>query len=82
MNKPNFANRTLWIDDNLRVLRGVNSECVDLIHLAPPFNTDRLYNAPPGSKAAGAQFDDTWRMDKVKAERAELQEVADSAYRR
>ena len=43
--KPNFLNRTLWIDENLRVLRGINSECVDLVCLDPPFNSKRLYNA-------------------------------------
>ena len=79
MGEPNFLNRTLWIDDNLRVLRGINSECVDLICLDPPFNSNRLYNAPLGSKAAGAQFDDTWSMDGVKSEWAELQEAADPA---
>ena len=77
--EPNFLNRTLWIDDNLKVLRGINSECVDLIYLDPPFNTNRLYNAPLGSKAAGAKFDDTWTMNGVKAEWAELQEAADPA---
>lgn len=79
MGEPNFLNRTLWIHDNLPVLRGINSECVDLIYLDPPFNSDRLYNAPLGSKAAGAQFDDTWTMDGVKSEWAELQEHADPA---
>lgn len=49
---PNFLNRTLWIDDNLKVLRGINSECIDLICLDPPFNSNRLYNAPLGSDAA------------------------------
>ena len=76
---PNFLNRTLWIDDNLRVLRGINSECVDLIYLDPPFNTKRIYNAPLGSKAAGAKFYDTWTLNSVKAEWAELQEAADPA---
>ena len=75
----NFLNRTLWIDDNISVLRGMNSECVDLIYLDPPFNTRRIYNAPLGSAAAGAKFDDTWSMDGVKAEWAELQEQADPA---
>ena len=74
---PNWANRTLWIDDNLRVMRGMNSESVDLIYLDPPFNSQRLYNAPLGSEAAGATFDDTWRMDALKEEWAELQEAAD-----
>ncbi len=72
----NFANRTLWIDDNLPVLRGINSECVDLVATDPPFNSKRLYNAPFGSASAGAQFDDTWTLDSVKMEWAELQEVA------
>ena len=31
MTSPNFANRTLWTGDNLDILRGMNSECVDLI---------------------------------------------------
>ena len=79
MGEPNFANRTLWIDDNLRVLRGINSECVDLIYLDPPFNSKRVYNAPLGSAAAGAKFDDTWTLDVVKSEWAELQEAADPA---
>lgn len=66
----------MWIDDNLRVLRGINSGCVDLVATDPPFNSKRLYNAPLGSDAAGAQFDDTWTMDSVKEEWAELQEAA------
>lgn len=78
--KPNFLNRTLWAElDNLPVLRGINSECIDLIYLDPPFNTKRLYNAPLGSEAAGAKFDDTWTMDNVKNEWSELQEAADPA---
>ena len=77
--EPNFLNRTLWIDDNLKVLRGINSECIDLVCLDPPFNSKRLYNAPLGSDAAGAQFDDTWTMDSMKAEWTELQGAADPA---
>ena len=26
---PNWVNRTLWTGDNLDILRGMNSECVD-----------------------------------------------------
>ena len=62
MAKPNFANRTLWTGDNLDVLRGMNSDCVDLIYLDPPFNSNRNYAAPIGSKAAGAAFKDTWTL--------------------
>ena len=35
---PNFADRTLFIDDNLTIMRGMNSESVDLIATDPPFN--------------------------------------------
>ena len=34
----NVKNRTLFIGDNLPVLRGINSESVDLIVTDPPFN--------------------------------------------
>ena len=40
----------------------MNSETVDLIYLDPPFNSDRDYAAPVGSKAAGAAFKDTWYL--------------------
>ena len=60
----NFAPRTIWTGDNLDILRGINSETVDLIYLDPPFNSNRTYSAPIGSKAAGAAFEDTWTFDK------------------
>ena len=53
---PNFADKTIWTGDNLDILRGMNSECVDLIYLDPPFNSNKDYAAPVGSKAAGAAF--------------------------
>ena len=59
---PNFADKTLWTGDNLDILRGLNSETVDLIYLDPPFNSNRNYAAPVGSKAAGAAFKDTWTL--------------------
>ena len=59
------ANRILYVADNLRVMRGLNSESVDLIATDPPFDTKRLHNAPMGSKSAGQQFDDRWRWDEV-----------------
>ena len=43
----NWKNRTLFTGDNLDVLRGMNSESVDLIYLDPPFNSiggERLPN--------------------------------------
>ena len=65
MPEPNFTNRTVWTGDNLDVLRGLNSGSVDVIYLDPPFNSNRTYAAPIGSKAAGAAFKDTWTLDDV-----------------
>ena len=62
MTAPNFADKTIWTGDNLDILRGMNSETVDLIYLDPPFNSNRNYAAPVGSKAAGAAFKDTWTL--------------------
>ena len=61
----NFVNRTLWTGDNLDILRGMNSECIDLIYLDPPFNSNQDYAAPVGSAAAGAAFKDTWTLSDV-----------------
>ena len=65
MTTPNFKNRTLWTGDNLDIMRGLNSETVDLIYLDPPFNSNRQYAAPIGSEAAGAAFKDTWTLSDV-----------------
>ena len=63
--RPNWTNRTMWTGDNLDIMRGMNSESVDLIYLDPPFNSNRNYAAPIGSEAAGAAFKDTWTLDDV-----------------
>ena len=62
MATPNFRDKTIWTGDNLDILRGLNSETVDLIYLDPPFNSNKNYEAPVGSKAAGAAFKDTWTL--------------------
>ena len=59
--KPNFRNRTLYHGDNLKFLRGMNSEAVHLIATDPPFNKNRDFHATPDSLAAGARFRDRWR---------------------
>ncbi len=63
--KINVEPNTLFTNDNLFVLNGMNSACVDLIYLDPPFNSKRFYSAPIGSKAAGASFKDMWSWDDV-----------------
>lgn len=55
-----ISNRTIFTGDNLNVLRGVDSDSVDLIYLDPPFNSNAGYAAPTGSKTAGAAFIVTW----------------------
>ena len=61
----NIQPNALFTADNLYVLNGMNSECIDLIYLDPPFNSKRLYKAPVGSKAAGAAFEDMWSWKDV-----------------
>ena len=60
---------TLYYGDNLEILRNTEyfpDECVDLIYLDPPFNSNRNYNvlfkAPSGadSEAQITAFEDTW----------------------
>ncbi len=64
----NIKNRTLFIADNLDILRGINSDCIDLIYLDPPFNSKRNYKAPIGSPAEGAEFKDIWTDADIKYE--------------
>ena len=68
MAELNVENRSLFVGDNLDVLRGINSGCVDLIYLDPPFNSKKNYAAPIGSRAAGAKFDDFWTLDEINRE--------------
>lgn len=71
-----IANRTIFTGDNLQILRGMNSAMFDLIYMDPPFNSNRNYSAPIGSKAAGAHFVDIWTSDMVKD--AWLGEIAEN----
>ena len=64
----NFQNRTLFIADNLDIMRGMDDETVDLIYLDPPFNTKKNFKAPIGSPAEGAEFKDIWTDEDIKFE--------------
>ncbi len=68
MTNCNIQNRTIFCHDNLDVLRGINSECIDLIYLDPPFNKNKKFTAPIGSSAEGAEFSDIFREEDVKAD--------------
>ena len=61
----NVNPKTIFTGDNLPIMRGMNSESVDLIYLDPPFNSKVNYAAPIGSEAAGAEFKDTWTLRDV-----------------
>ena len=61
--KINVENRTIFCHDNLDVLRGINSNAVDLIYLDPPFNKKKIFTAPIGSSSKGASFKD-WIEEK------------------
>ena len=63
MTTPNWKNRTVFVGDNVNVLRGMNSESVDLIYLDPPFKSDKKYERPIGGDKAG--FKDTWTLNDV-----------------
>ncbi len=68
-------NRTIFEADNLHVLRGLDTDTVDLIYLDPPFNSNRTFEAPVESEAAGAAFKDSWTLsDLDKASHGELAE--------
>ena len=75
MGDPNWVNRAIVTGDNLDILRKMNSESVDLIYLDPPFNSNRNYEAPIGSEAAGAAFKDTWTLSDL--DRAWIGLIAD-----
>lgn len=55
----------LYYGDNLEVLRGFPDECVDLIYLDPPFNSNAGHNvlfksaSGAGADASIEAFDDT-----------------------
>ena len=56
-------NRTIFTGDNLDVLRGMNDDCIDLIYLDPPFNSNAEYENPFDK---GVKFHDIWSWSKVR----------------
>ena len=65
MPTPNFADKTIWTGDNLDIMRGMNSESVDLIYLDPPFNSNQQLRRPGGQrggKKRGGPHEDTWTL--------------------
>ena len=67
----NFLDNTLYEMDNLIVLRGMNSETIDLIATDPPFNTKRNRTKTAGHYVDKWKFGDTnilpdqWKWNEV-----------------
>lgn len=59
MGDPVSARNRLYRSDNLPVLRGLDSDSVDLVYLDPPFNTRKP------QKKESASYRDTWRWTDV-----------------
>ena len=78
----NINPKTIFTGDNLPIMRGMNSESVDLIYLDPPFNSNANYAAPIGSEAAGAAFKDTWTLSDIDIAWLDLIEVKHPALNR
>ena len=55
----NFPDNVLYQADNLDILRGINSETVDLIATDPPFNTRQLRSGAAGFYADNWKWGDT-----------------------
>jgi len=64
----NVKPRTIFCRDNLDILEGLNTACIDLIYLDPPFNKNKTFTSPIGSSAKGAGFKDIFRAEDVKDE--------------
>ena len=86
--QPNIFNRTIYLNDNLDVMRKINSESIDLIATDPPYNKGKDFHATPESLSDGASFQDRWSwkddveqvwVDQIEDDRPALKEVIDSA---
>lgn len=62
LNHRYLAGNALVCADNIDVLKELPDECVDLIYLDPPFNSNQFYVAAFGDKGmVRAQLRDIWR---------------------
>ena len=67
----NFPDNVLYELDNLDVLRGMNSETIDLIATDPPFNTKRNRSGSAGYYVDNWKWGDTgilpdqWKWNEV-----------------
>ena len=61
----NVKPRTMFIGDNLPVLRALDSESVDMVYADPPFGSGKKRSAPINAQAAEAMFRDVWSLSDI-----------------
>ncbi len=58
---PYLSGNALVCDDNINALRELPDECIDLVYLDPPFNSNQFYVAAFGDKGmVASQLRDIW----------------------
>lgn len=77
---PDPETNTLYYGDCLDWMQQWPDECVDLVYLDPPFNSNANYNiifgTENGTPAQVRGFVDTWKWDDAAHERSEMLEAA------
>ena len=68
MAAQNIKNESLILGDNLKVMRGMNSESFDLVYLDPPFNKSYAFK---NENVEGYEFDDKWARRPLEKEEQE-----------
>lgn len=69
--KPNWNNQSVFIGDNIDIMRAMNTESVDQICTDPPFNKNKRFDHvfEKGKRTIG--FEDAWTMDDARKEEFE-----------
>lgn len=68
--KPNWNNQSVFIGDNIDIMRAMNTESVDQICTDPPFNKNKRFDHVFGGKKERG-FEDAWTMDDERKEEFE-----------
>ena len=64
----NVPDRSLFIGDNLEILRGINTDAVVFVYLDPPRNSGRTHSAASKTRASGMSYDDAWTETDMRRE--------------